>query len=38
MDLCIVKALLIIVKYCASCDNCSECPIHDFCGKMPLEW
>lgn len=38
MDLCLVKALLLLAKYCASCDDCTSCPLASFCGKIPLEW
>ena len=38
MSLELARALLVIAKYCASCDDCSACPLHDICGKIPLEW
>ena len=38
MDLALVKALLLIAKYCASCDDCAMCALKPFCGKLPLEW
>ena len=38
MSLELARALLTIVKYCASCDDCASCPLRDFCGKIPLEW
>ena len=34
----IVKALLLLVKYCGQQDDCKKCPLHDFCGKICLEW
>ena len=33
MSIELVKALLIIVRACASCENCKECPLKEFCGK-----
>ena len=33
MSIELVKALLVIVRHCASQDNCEECPLKDFCGK-----
>lgn len=33
MDIELVKALLVIVRYCAHCDNCEACPLKEFCGK-----
>lgn len=33
MSVELVKALLTIVRYCASTDNCGECPLKEFCGK-----
>lgn len=38
MDLMLARALLVIAKYCASCDDCFKCALCDFCGKIPLEW
>lgn len=38
MDLVLLRALLALAKYCASCDDCVHCEIREFCGKMPLEW
>ena len=29
----LVKALLTIVKACASTEDCQECPLREFCGK-----
>lgn len=34
----LVKALLIIVRYCTACENCNECPMAEFCGKTPQDW
>lgn len=33
MSIELVKALLTIVRNCASQDNCKECPLKEFCGK-----
>ena len=33
MDLLLMRALLIIAKYCAQCGNCKQCLIRVFCGK-----
>lgn len=38
IDIELVKALLILAKYCASCDDCANCQISNFCGKLPLEY
>ena len=38
MNSALARALLALAKYCASCDDCSQCAIREFCGKIPLEW
>lgn len=38
MSLELVKALLLIAKICAANKNCQECPLKEFCKKMPSEW
>ena len=38
MDLTLVRALLTILKYCSTCDNCNQCQLRAYCGKQPLEW
>lgn len=38
MDLELVKALLTILRYCTSCENCKVCALKDFCRKIPTEW
>lgn len=38
MDLALVKALLLIAKYCSQQQNCKACAVRCFCGKQPLEW
>ncbi len=30
MSIELVKALLVIIRHCASCE---ECPLKEFCGK-----
>lgn len=37
LEIELVKALLVLAKQCASCDNCAECPLRQFCGKLPIE-
>lgn len=34
MSIELVKALLVLVRACASYENCAECPLKDFCGKQ----
>lgn len=36
MDIELVKALLLLAKYCASCEDCKSCQLREFCGKVPL--
>lgn len=38
IDVELVKALLILAKYCVSCDNCADCQLREFCGKLPIEY
>lgn len=38
MTLEVIKALLIIARVCASAVSCKQCPLKEFCGKMPSEW
>ena len=33
MSIELVKALLTIVRYCASCEDCKKCQLKEFCGK-----
>ena len=33
MSVELVKALLTIVRYCASCEDCKKCPLKEFCDK-----
>ena len=33
MSIEFVKALLTIVRYCASCEDCKKCPLKEFYGK-----
>ena len=34
----LLKALLLLVRYCATQQNCATCPIKDFCDKQIQEW
>ena len=38
MDLVLFRALLALAKYCCACDDCAQCEIREFCGKIPFEW
>lgn len=38
MTLDVLKALAIILEFCLEQDSCKDCPMRDFCGKMPCEW
>ena len=38
MSIELVKALILIVKYCADQSSCNTCVLRDFCGKIPSEW
>jgi hypothetical protein len=38
MSVEIVRALLLLSKYCISQDDCGTCPLRAFCGKQPSEW
>ena len=38
MSLELVKALLMLARVCASALSCDECPLKEFCGKIPSEW
>ena len=38
MDIALIEALLYIAKFCVIQEDCSNCPIHDLCGKLPIEW
>ena len=33
MSVELVRALLVLVRYCATYENCKTCPLKDFCGK-----
>lgn len=33
MQIDLLKALLLLVKYCAQRENCSKCELKPFCGK-----
>lgn len=34
----LLKALLIILRFCYQQDNCKKCPLRDLCAKMPCDW
>lgn len=34
----LAKALLLIAKFCIIQDDCSSCPLKDFCMKQPSSW
>ena len=38
MDIELDKALLLLVKYCAGHDDCSNCELRTYCGKIFFEW
>lgn len=38
MSVELVKALMVIFRYCLACENCRECPMKEFCGKCPQSW
>lgn len=34
----LLKALVVILEACQKQDSCKNCPLADFCQKMPCEW
>lgn len=38
MTLEVLKAPAVILEFCMSQDSCKNCPMSQFCGKMPSEW
>lgn len=38
MDKDLLKAVLVILRYCLEQKNCKTCPLKDICGKLPSEW
>lgn len=34
MSVELIKALLVLVRACASQSSCGDCPLKDFCGKQ----
>lgn len=34
----LLQALAIILETCYAQDNCSTCPMKEFCSKMPCDW
>lgn len=38
MTLEVLKALAVILEFCLNQDSCKNCPMSQFCQKMPCEW
>ena len=38
MTLEVLKALAVILEFCMNQDSCKNCPMAQFCQKMPCEW
>jgi hypothetical protein len=38
MSMEIVKALLVLSRYCLNHENCKTCVLREFCGKQPCNW
>ena len=38
MTIELIKALLIIARFCIENSNCRTCALKEFCGKLPSEW
>lgn len=38
MTLEVLKALVVILEFCANQDSYETCMLAQFCGKMPCEW
>ena len=38
MTLELVKALLVLARACMAQVSCDNCPLKEFCGKLPSEW
>lgn len=38
MSVELLKALALILETCYDQDSCKECPLRQFCDKMPCEW
>lgn len=38
MTLEVLKALAVILEFCLNQDSCKNCPMAQFCQKMPCEW
>lgn len=34
----LVKALMIIARYCNTHGNCKTCALREFCSKQPILW
>ena len=33
----ILQAIVTLVRFCDRQENCKNCPIKEFCGKMPCD-
>lgn len=38
MTLEVLKALVVILEFCLNQDSRKNCPMSQFCQKMPCEW
>lgn len=38
MSVELTKALLLIAKFCVLQDDCTKCPLKEFCMKQPSSW
>lgn len=38
MTLEVLKALAVILEFYLNQDSCKNCPMSQFCQKMPCEW
>ena len=34
----VTKALIVLSKLCVNIQDCAECPLRDYCGKVIVEW
>lgn len=34
----LVRALLLIAKFCVQQSNCEACPLKDYCSDHPSNW
>ena len=38
MDAETARALMVIVQFCLTQNDCRKCAMREFCQKMPCEW